>query len=111
MSIDMGSFGTYTGPTFTAPVDFNAIGTNGPDVISGYGNGVAADGSWAPAPSAGGGGGASGTTVSAADGAVVTVNVAVGGSGGVKRSKWTPAAGCSAVAASTAFISGSGPQQ
>lgn len=57
MSIDMGSFGTYTGPTFTAPVDFNAIGTNGPDVISGYGNGVAADGSWAPAPSGGGGGG------------------------------------------------------
>ena len=50
MSIDMGSFGAYTGPTFTAPVDFNAIGTNGPDVISGYGNGVAADGSWAPAP-------------------------------------------------------------
>ena len=50
MSIDMGSFGTYTGPTFTAPVDFNAIGTNGPDVISGYGNGVTADGAWAPAP-------------------------------------------------------------
>ena len=50
MSIDMGSFGTYTGPTFTAPVDFNAIGTNGPDVISGYGNGVTAHGAWAPAP-------------------------------------------------------------
>jgi hypothetical protein len=75
-------------PTFDISIGASGSGGNGGSggaASATLGGGVTTSGDLSSAVivrSVGGGGGASGTTVSAAEGAVVSVNVAVGGSGG-----------------------------